>query len=142
MSEKLYAEDVGHYWETSKSSPDTWIERAKKVIQANGGVDIGEAFGNRNGRAAYLLEFSIGSDQFRIAWPVLESRRGKERSCRVQAATMLYHDIKARCISSRVLGARAAFFAYYQLPDGRTAAEASTPTLMNTFPRLLGASNV
>lgn len=50
---------------------------------------------------------------------------------------MLYHDVKAKSISAKVLGTRAAFFSYLMLPDGRTAAEASTPELLEAMPKLL-----
>lgn len=131
------AEDL-NYWKTSKSSPSTWIRRAKDQIEGIGGRVLGEAFGHEDttGRAAYMLAFEIAGEQFKIVWPVLPS--GDERAARRQAATMLFHDVKQRCISSQVLGARQAFFAYWRLPDGRTASEVSVPELMEVVPRLLG----
>ena len=45
---------------------------------------------------------------------------------------------KAKCISATVLGVRAAFFSYLALPDGRTAAEVSTPELAQSIPELFG----
>ena len=135
----LQAEDVGHYWKTSRSSPDVWIERAKKQIEKLGGKVLMEGFGNEpaTGRAAYALAFEIGEDRFKVVWPVLPSKTGDERAARVQAATMLFHDVKGKSISARVLGARAAFFSYLMLPDGRTAAEVSTPELLEAMPKLL-----
>jgi hypothetical protein len=170
MSE-LYAEDVGNYWKTSKTSPDTWLEKAKREIERAGGKALREAFGREgdgraaytwlekakreieraggkalreafgregDGRAAYMLEFELGGDVFRVVWPVLPSRSGNERAARIQAATMLYHDVKARGISAKVLGVRSAFFSYLALPDGRTASQASAPELMREIPQMLG----
>jgi hypothetical protein len=57
----------------------------------------------------------------------------------VQAATMLYHDVKAKAVSAKVHGVRAAFFQYLALPDGRTAAQLAAPDLTDRYPRLLAA---
>lgn len=141
MNDVLYAEDVGHYWQTSRSGPDTWISKACTLIQKNDGYILLEAFGkDGNGRAAYMLQFELDDNMFRVSWPVLPSRSGKEQAARIQAATMLYRDVKARCMSAKVLGFRAAFFAYLMLPDGRTASTATDPELMNGIPKVLRLS--
>ena len=133
----IYAEDI-NYWKTSSTSPDTWIERAKREIKTAGGTVGNEAYGrDHDGRAAFLLEFTFGSEHFRAVWPVLPSRGKEERAARIQSATLLYHDIKAKCVAMKVHGARAAFFQYLMLPDGRTAAQAATPELSALYPRLL-----
>ena len=134
----LYAEDV-NYWKTGQTAPDAWIDKAKAEIKAAGGKAGAEAFGrDENGRAAYMLSFSFGGEQFRAVWPVLLTRTGKdERAARIQAATMLYHDIKAKCVSAKVHGARAAFFQYLALPDGRTAAQVAAPELVDLYPKML-----
>lgn len=134
-----YAEDIGHYWKTSTSAPDAWIDKAKTEIRAAGGKVLSEAFGSdAEGRAAFMLMFSFGSEQFRAVWPVLPTRRAQDaRAARVQAATMLYHDIKAKAVAAKVHGVRAAFFQYLALPDGRTMAQVSTPELAVTYPKLL-----
>ena len=135
----MYAEEVGHYWKTSRSSPDVWVERAKQQIEKLGGTVLMEGFGNEpaTGRAAFALAFEIGEDRFKLVWPVLPSKTDDARAAKIQAATMLYHDVKAKSISAKVLGARAAFFTYLMLPDGRTAAEVSTPELLEAMPKLL-----
>ncbi len=139
MSE-VYAEEV-NYWKTGQSAPDTWIDRAKKEIAAAGGKVIGEAFGSDDqGRAACLLEFRFSGERFRVVWPVLKSKTKNERAARIQAATMLYHDIKAKCVAAKVHGARAAFFQFLLLPDGRTAAQLAAPELTTQYPRLLTTS--
>ena len=107
----VYAEDV-NYFKTGTSAPDTWIDKAKAEIRTAGGKTLSEAYGkDGNGRAAYLLEFSFGAEHFRAVWPVLPTRKlADERAARIQAATMLYHDIKAKCVAAKVHGVRAAFF--------------------------------
>lgn len=136
----MYAEEIGHYWRTSKSGPDPWLERARREIASVGGSVVKEAFGREGERAAFFLEFSIGGDTFRVVWPVLPSKGNDERAAKTQAATLLYHDVKARCLTMKVLGARAAFFSYLLLPDGRTASQASAPELMAGVPLLLGGT--
>ena len=133
-----HAEDV-NYWKTGRSAPDAWLDRAKKEIEKAGGHHLGEGFGSdaATGRSAYMIAFELEGDQFKIVWPVLPSRGENERAARVQAATMLYHDVKARCVSAKVRGARAAFFSYLLLPDGRTAAGASVPELVDVVPTWL-----
>jgi hypothetical protein len=139
MSAEVYAEDV-NYWLTERTltSAERWMEHAKKEIKAANGKVVSEAFGSdETGRAAYMLEFSFGAERFRIVWPVLKSRSNNVRAARVQAATMLYHDIKAKCVSAKVHGPKAAFFQFLMLPDGRTAAQLAAPELSERYPKML-----
>ncbi len=133
-----YAEDIGHYWQTGSSSPDTWLEKAKRQIEEVGGTINADAYGSMGGRAAFMLAFSIGDDRFKVVFPVLDSKTGKSVAAKRQAATMLYHDIKAKCMVATVLGSKAAFFSYLMLPDGRTTSELGTPELIGAFPLQLG----
>ena len=132
-----FAEDTGHYWQTGSSAPDTWIEKAKRQIEEVGGIINADAYGAMGSQAAFMITFSIGNDIFKVVFPVLESKNGKSMSAKRQAATMLYHDIKAKCMVASVMGAKAAFFSYLMLPDGRTASEVATPELAQNFPLLL-----
>ena len=132
-----YAEDVGHYWQTSHSSPDVWIDRAKKVITDLGGEILADGFGSAGGRAAFMLAFNIKKQSYKVVWPVLPSSSGKETATRRQAATMLYHDVKAKAMTSSVLGVEVAFFSYMMLPDGRVSSELAKPELADAFPKLL-----
>lgn len=135
--DELRAENV-NYWQTSKSSPDAWMDKTKRQIVALGGKVLMDAFGNEGdtGRAAFMLMFEIGGDTFKAVWPVLKSRKGNERAAKVQAATMLYHDVKAKCVSAAVRGPRTSFFSFWMLPDGRTVSEVSAPELTQLIPAL------
>lgn len=130
------AEDV-NYWKTGSSSPDVWMEKSKREIETAGGTVVGEGFGAelQTGREAYMLAFQLGGDSFKICWPVLPSE--DRRAARRQAATMLYHDTKARCVSAKVLGGRNAFFSFLMLPDGRTAGELVEPEAVLALPDML-----
>jgi len=132
-----YAENV-NYWQTSQTSPDSWIDKTKKLLEGFGGNVLVEAFGNEptSGHAAFMLLFEIEGDKFKVIWPVLTSQSGKERAARIQAATLLYHDVKAKCLTARVFGARRAFFQYWQLPDGRAASDLAGPELLQAIPAL------
>ncbi|KKM80158.1 hypothetical protein LCGC14_1342650 [marine sediment metagenome] len=134
MTELPYAEDIGHYWQTSKSSPDQWIDRCKKLIESIGGVVVAEGFGAVEGRSAYMMAFEIGDNSFKVVWPVLPSATGKSLAARRQAATLLYHDIKAKALTASVLGSKVAFFSYMMLSDGRVASEVAAPELIGAFP--------
>jgi hypothetical protein len=141
VNELPYAEDIGHYWKTGASAPETWMEKAKKVVTDLGGSIEAEGFGSAGGRAAYMFAFSIEGQRFKVVWPVLPTRY-KEIDARRQAATLLYHDIKAKAMTASVMGVRAAFFTYLALPDGRTASELVTPELSEHFPLLLRRGSV
>lgn len=132
---QAYAEDL-NYWQTSKSSPDTWVDRAKRQIEGIGGTVLAEGYGKQAESAAYMLAFELGEEQFKIVWPVLPSRTNKHRAARVQAATMLYRDVKARCVSAQVLGTHAAFFAFLMLPNGQTMSQVDVNTLLDVVPQL------
>lgn len=139
IKKAAYAEDVGHYWKTSTASPDTWLDKAKKLIASIGGKIVGEGFLNdvATGRAAYLLSFQAEGETYHIKWPVLPTRQAKdEKAARVQAATMLYHDVKARCVNVKVRGVRFAFLNYYALPTGQTVSEAADEALIEALPTL------
>ncbi len=134
---RLHAEDA-NYWRTGKSSPDVWIDRAKKQIADLGGRVVAEGFGSgEDGRAAYMLGFTLQGDSFKIVWPVLPTWRGDEKSARVQAATMLYHYVKAVALYATVVGARSAFFTHFMLPDGRVASQVATRELEHLAPDML-----
>ena len=134
----IYAEEVGHYWKTSKRSPDQWIDMARKQIEEVGGEVLAEGYGSDNkGHAAFMLGFAFGEERFKLVWPVLESYSGEDLAARRQAATMIYHDVKAKAMTAKVLGFKTAFFSYVILPSGQTAAEASTPELVDAFPKLI-----
>jgi hypothetical protein len=136
----IYAEDIGNYWQTSKSGPDSWIDKAKKEIASIGGKIITELYGmDETGRSAFSLVFSIGADTFKIVWPVLPSRTGNERAAKVQASTMLYHDVKHKVVMAKVKGTRTSFFEYLMLPDGQTMSNVSGDRLLELAPRMIGS---
>jgi hypothetical protein len=62
-----------------------------------------------------------------------------ETAAKRQAATFIFHDIKAKCMTAKVLGARPAFFQYLVLPDGRTTTEATGQELIAGLPDLFNA---
>ena len=138
-----FAEDIKHYWQTSQTSPDSWMKKTKDLIEKMGGIVLADAYGNDlvTGKAAFMLTFEIEGDNFKILWPVLPSRGKNDHAARIQAVTLLHHDVKAKCMKAAVFGARAAFFSYCMLPDGRTAVEASVPELAKGVPAMLRNKN-
>ena len=142
MKELPYAETI-NYFKTSKISSDSWIDKASNQIEKLGGKVYTHAFGmDDQGNSAYMIQFMIGPDRFKIVWPVLPCKKGNETAAKRQSATLLYHDVKAKCLKATVWGSRAAFFSYLLLPDGRTASEASIPELMEDIPLVLSGFDV
>ncbi len=134
-----FAEDV-NYWKSGRSSPDTWIEKAKRLIEEIDGEIVSESFTHlpKTGQAAFLIEFTHCIDTFKIIWPVLKSKYGgEEAAARRQAATFLYHDIKAKCMKAKIFGIRGAFFPFLALPGGVVAAQLTSPEVMKMIPKML-----
>lgn len=138
MKKTLYAEDC-NYWKSSTTQPDTWIEKGLALIRKMGGVIGAWGFGAEpeTNRAAYMLEFRLQGETFKLVWPVLPSKQHDSVSARRQAATMIYHHIKARTIEAQVLGARVAFFQWVKLPDGRAMYQLTDNQIATNTPRLL-----
>lgn len=136
-----YCDEVP-YWKTSRTAPDTWIQKTVDLLRKLGASDISEAFGSSAGRAAYILAFNFTADRFRVVWPVLPPRKPEDgAAARIQAATLLYHDCKAKAVAASVLGPRDAFIGALLLPDNRTVTESSLPALaehLNTSRRICG----
>ncbi|KKL75703.1 hypothetical protein LCGC14_2052280 [marine sediment metagenome] len=124
------------YWKTGRSSPDEWLRKAKAQVEQAGGVIIESATIMQYGREVVMLGFTLDGDTFRLVWPVLEHDLDDNSAAVRQAATMLYHDVKARCIAARVKGARWAFHAELVLPDGRMAGDLSDGDLLNRLPAM------
>lgn len=124
-----------NYWKTSRTSPDSWIDKACRQIEKVGGEVLGSQAVIVGDRAGFQLAFRMDDEDFRVDWPVCPSEKGDVRAARIQAATMLYHDVKSRALSSLVLGARISFFAYRILNNGRTAAQLEG---LEDLPKLLG----
>jgi len=138
-----YADDL-NFWKTSQSPADTWIDKTIELIESFGGVVNSHAFGSdRFGRAAYMINFRIDEEEFKLIWPVLLTRSNKPadiQAARRQAATMLYHDCKSKCLKAAIFGARTAFFEYLILPDGQSITQVTVNELMEAvIPRLLNS---
>lgn len=123
MAERPYAEDV-NYWQTSQKSPDALLQKAADLVTGAGGRVFTQGFiRDAVHGAAYLLAFEIDGAAHKALWPVLPSRTGKDLAANRQAATALYHDVKAKCVAATFVGARVAFAGWRALPDGRAFAE-------------------
>lgn len=140
----VYAENL-NYWQTGKTDPDGWIEKAKAQLVALGAKIEAQGFGmNGDGKSAYMLGFTIKGDAYKIVWPVLPLKftNSSERAAKIQAATMLYHYVKAVALYVAVVGPKAALFSHYMLPDGRMASQIATDELAVMTPQMLLANPV
>jgi len=135
------AEDV-NYWRTGRSSPDAWLDKACRLIDEVGGIVHGRVIGYLNGRGAIQIAFEIEGEPYRLAWPVLTTRDGDPNhpAARIQAATFIYHDVKAKAMTAKVFGPARAFVEHRLIGPGRTVADLSDQSavdLANAMPRLL-----
>lgn len=141
-----YAEEL-NYWKTGKSAPDKIIDSVMAMIGRAGGQPIAQAYGMEEDsrRSAWMVEFAIDDQLYKVVWPVLPCKHPNPaniRAARIQAATMLSHDVKARLISARVLGSRKAFFSYLVLPTGQVASDLVSPGIIADIPTMLGGSEL
>jgi hypothetical protein len=135
MKEKIINADDVNYFKTSKTAPDTWLQKAKGEIEDLGGNVHSELIGTMNGRAAIMLGFVLDNDNYRIVYPVLIPRNTKDDlAAKRQAATALYHEVKALCVSAKFRGVRGAFHSFLLLPDGRTAGDLTAPEVAEAIP--------
>lgn len=130
------AEDI-NYWKTSKTTPDSWMDKTEAIIEKLGGEVLVRARGKSQGRKAFLLEFTFGEDKFRAVWPVLPSDTGNDYAAERQAATLLFYDVKSRSLKFHIFGPRTAFFDFYMIDNGRTIGQLSNPDIMNYMPKML-----
>lgn len=116
-----------NFWKTGQTSPDKWIEKAKKIILDAGGKNLFETFGSHSsGKAGYMIAFELQDEKYKIIWPVLPVKNeGDYVAAKRQAATLLYHDVKNKCLKALVFGFRTAFFDYLMIEDGRCLSELS-----------------
>ena len=140
----MYAEQLGHYWKTSKRSTDAWMDSTINLIRKHDGIPL-QSFSGIDlitDRSAIMLSFKLDGELFKITWPALPSKTGNNRAALVQAATMVHHTVKTRLLESKVIGTRTAFFSFLQLDDGRTMSQVSDPDLVDLIPPLLLSSNL
>ena len=127
-----------NYWKTGNTRPEIWVDKIKKELEKAGAKHIDTAVINSSKSFSIVLRFVFDDDNFCINWKALDCRPGNEDAAKIQAATMLHHDIKSKCHGcKRVKGSRKAFFEYLVLPDGQIASEVGTHQL----PKFLEASN-
>lgn len=125
------------YWKTGRTAAEHWIRKACAEIERAGGtIDVCFPSAYQGGRTAHVVGFSLDGDSFKLVWPLLEHDPPEAEAALRQAATMLYHDVKSRCIAARVFGARWAFHAEWLLPDGRSIGQLTTPELLQELPQM------
>ena len=129
-----------NYWKTGERGADTQLDRAAQLIIDAGGVIKARGLGMFGGNEAVLLGYELDGESYRITWPALPTRSDSpkdRRAARIQAATFVYHDVKAKCMAAQVLGTRTAMLPYLLTANGRTVAELSNPELEKSLPKLL-----
>lgn len=139
MSKEWYAED-SNYFGTSSRAAETWLEMAKKELMLVGGKDIRKAAVEENDTAVYVIEFTLDGDTYRMSYPAMPCKKATSQNlkkAKVQAATFLYHAIKARALDMKILGAKAAFGSFMLVDGLRTVSDVLTGTPSAALPILL-----
>lgn len=138
-----FAEDL-NYWNSSTAGADSWLGKAEDLIGKYGGEVSASGSGMSGGKQAVMLEFEFGDERYRLVWPALASKYEAHdgtmkfrRSAMRQAATMVYHEVKAAAVRFRVAGPRFAFFNYLVLPNGQVVGELAAPDLLKAAPKML-----
>ena len=122
----MYAEQV-NYWQTSRTAAATWTIKTLRLITALGGEVQRHAFASEQGRSAFMVEFTIEGQPYRMVWPVLAPKGGNLNAAEIQAATAMYHAVKNAVVNAKFIGARAAFFPFLQVGNGQVAADLTGP---------------
>ena len=128
-----------NYWKSSTSSAQSWLDKTEALIEGFGGEVSVVAKGKQDDRVVFVMEFEFYPDRFRAVWPVLPPRGGDIKAAERQAATMLFHDVKARTLRVAVMGPRTAFLDFLLVESGMTLAQLSSAELQRGVPPLLTA---
>lgn len=128
-----------NYFNSGKSAPDVMLENAINLITENGGEFLGDVYGRdaTTGREAFMVHFKAAGQEYKIVWPILPHEPGDRLAAKRQAATMIFHDVKAKMVAAQVLGFRVAFFGQLLLPDGTLAANLTTDRLETILPAVV-----
>ncbi|MEM7551121.1 MAG: hypothetical protein AAF363_15665 [Bacteroidota bacterium] len=115
------------YWKTSSSGIENWLDKTEKLITEYGGDVNTRIAGKSNGKEAIMFGFTLESDRYKILWPILPTKKDSDRNAAArQAATMIYHDTKARVNRLKIFTPRVVFSDWLLLNNGKTLAETNT----------------
>ncbi len=134
-----FAQDV-NYWQSGRTAVDVKIDGVSSMIVDVGGSILSRGNVARGEAEMIFIEFSLDGSAYRIAWPILpidSDRNGKEPAARIQAATLMHHEVKSICVKAKVFGPGAAFVPYLLLENGRTVVESAAPEIAAAMPKLL-----
>ena len=117
------AEDLP-YWKSGQSPAESWLDKTEKLLVDAGGTVQLRMVGRQGEIEGIIFGFVLAGDSYKLSWPVLPTRKEADRpAARRQAATMIYHDTKARVARLRIFGPRVVFADWLVLGDGSTVAE-------------------
>lgn len=117
-----YAEDCS-YWKTSKSGVEGWLDKTERLIEQIEGEVITRIAGKSGGKEAIMFVWELKGEQYKLMWPVLPTKKDERSAAMRQAATMIYHDTKARINRLKIFPPEVVFSDWLVLPNGQTIAE-------------------
>lgn len=140
MNKLPFGEDIGHYWRTSKKDAGYWLNSVRDMIVSIPGCKVLKKVDyEENDQNFFLVEFTVGLDWFKIIYPVLPVRQLKDReAARVQAVTLMFHEVKSRMMLIKIFGIHYAFLNYLVADNGKTVSQMAVPELAK-LPILLDA---
>lgn len=114
-----YAETV-NYWNTGRRDAATWLEDSFNMVHGIGGNPHGYQI-NRGNSPCIAMRFDIAGRMYNIVWPILPTKgKNNDKATQRQAATFIFHEVKACVLRAKVLGVERAFIQYLSLGNGLT----------------------
>ena len=119
-----------NYWKSSNQSPEAMIEELGGRVIAHSKLSASE-----DESACYLFAFQL-EQHYSITWPILPHDAKDALAASRQACTFIYHEVKACCMRSKIIGTKRGF-AQYQLV-GKSGQNVQDYLGRNEGPLLLG----
>lgn len=120
LDKELIDAQKANYWKTSSQAPDAILLKAQRLIEDVGGRVIAQSkmAGNDGVAPCYLYAFEIGEQSYAITWPILPHNSKDELAAIRQACTFIFHEVKAACMRSKIIGVKRGFVQFQLLGDG------------------------
>ena len=127
------------YWKSGTSSPDSWFDKVENLIEKYGGTIHSRVVARSGHNEGIMIGFTIAGESFKLTWPVLPPKNPNDRLAATrQAATMIYHDTKARVNRLAIFDPKVVFADWLLLENGRTIAENPNTNIAQHLSGMIG----
>lgn len=116
---ELIQASKANYWKSSGQAPDAILLKAEKLISELGGRVIAQSklAGREDEPTCYLYAFELDDANYSITWPVLPHHDKDALAAARQACTFIFHEVKACCMRSKIIGIKRAFVQFQLIGD-------------------------